>query len=96
MPNLPSASFGLSGLLLKDNFTDVPTTTNAASSEMSSALVIIIVIIIIFYILLLMATYKLTSSALQTILCLIFGIFYLTLAFIYYGFAGYKFMKKTA
>ena len=92
------AIFGASGALINtsSSFADVPAATAVAinSSALGAVVITILVIILIIYILLLIATYKLTHSVLQTLLCLIFGIIYLTFAYIYYGFSGYKFAKK--
>jgi len=69
-------------------FTDVSYISN-------TTFIIIVVIAILIAILMLMATYKLTGSGLQTLLCLLFGFFYIALAWIYFGFSGYKFAKKS-
>ena len=69
-------------------FTDV-------SSISDTTIVIIVIMAIIIEILILMATYKLTGSGLQTLLCLLFGFFYIAFAWLYYGFSGYKFAKKS-
>ena len=87
------ATLGLSGLAMpfattKSNFADV-------SSSISTTIIIVVIIILIIWIMLLMSTYKLTHSVLQTVLCFFFGFIYLVFAFIYYGFSGYKFAKKS-
>ena len=64
------------------------------NSGITASIVIIIVIILIIWIMLLIAIYKLTDSGLQTVICFFFGAFYTTLALIYYGFSGHKFVKK--
>ena len=84
-------SYGASGLLLnnltgKSNFED----TNSISS---TALIFVIILVILFCILFIVATYKLTGSTLQTILCIFFGAIYILLAYLYYAFAGYKYLK---
>lgn len=89
---LTSMSAGVSSLIAttatqKANFTNT-------DSSLSTTIIVVLIICLIIGILLLMATYKLTGSALQTILCLLFGAFYLVFAFIYYGFSGYKLVKK--
>ena len=89
----PKYLLGASGLLIKDRFENVQTSGNTAAS---ATLITILVIIVIVCILLAVSTYKLTNSVLQTILCLIFGMFYIVIAYIYYGFAGYKFIKKSS
>jgi hypothetical protein len=84
------ATMGLAGLAVpnKAKFTDV-------SSGITTAVIIILIIIFIVWIMLLMATYKLTDSGAHTVLCALFGAFYLAFAFIYYGFSGYKFVKRS-
>jgi len=98
MEQIKNAAFGVSSLAF-EGFADVPTTTAAASAKqpskvLTAGVIIILIIIVIIYIALLVATYKLTHSVLQTILCFLFGIIYLITAFIFYGFYGYKFAKK--
>ena len=79
---------GLTGLLStgKSTFSNV-------GKSMETTIIVIIVISLIISIMLIMATYKLTGSAFQALLCLLFGCFYLVCAFLYYGFSGYKFKK---
>ena len=86
-------SSGLSGIALKSlsnqqksNFEDV----NAIST---TNLIIIIGIILLIITLFAVATYKLTHSYFETILCILFGLFYVMLAFLYYAYAGYCFKK---
>jgi hypothetical protein len=84
-------TFGVSSLMSltpiqKATFVNIDTTIN-------SAIMFVFLIMMIVYILLLMATYKLTGSGLQTVLCLLFGSTYLIFAFIIYGFSGYKLKK---
>jgi len=81
------AGFVTSTATKKANFTD-------ANSSLSTTIIVVLIICLIIGILLLMATYKLTGSGLQTVLCFFFGAFYLIFAFIYYGFSGYKLVKK--
>ena len=64
----------------KENFTSVNT-----------VMIVLIIIILLVVFMSCKATYKLTDSVLQTILCLLFGGIYMYFAFIYYGFSGYKF-----
>ena len=89
---------GASGVLIKDTFDNVPTDAPVASpsTALTATVITILVIIILVCILLAIATYKLTNSKLQTILCLLFGIFYIVIAYIYYGFSGYKFIQKSS
>jgi hypothetical protein len=72
----------------KSKFTD-----SSDNSMSTTAIVVVVIIIILFIILLCIAVYKLTHSWAQTILCLLFGVFYLIIATLYYGFAGYKYEK---
>jgi hypothetical protein len=88
------AMFGASGALLggrKSGFAD-------AKQEESSGgigfLIFIAILLLVTAILLIVSTYKLTNSGLQTFLCFLFGLFYIVIAYIYYGMAGYKFAKK--
>lgn len=68
-------------------------------SEASTAFVIVFFIIIVMFCALsimdIFATYKLTDSVFQTIMCFFFGCIYLMIAFVYYGFSGYKFVKRS-
>ncbi len=95
-------SSGASGLLVnslsgRSNFTDITnatTATNATNATISTTtLIIVIIIVILFFILFVVATYKLTGSVLQTMLCVFFGAIYILLAYIYYAFSGYKYLK---
>jgi len=87
-------SSGISGIALqslseqKSNFED--TNNNLSTIQ------IIIYICVIFLILSLfgLSTYKLTGSYLQTFLSLFFGVFYIVIAYIYYGMSGYKLSKS--
>ena len=86
------ATMGIAGLAIpkatgKSNFTNT-------ASGLTTTLIIIIIIILVIWIMLLMAIYKLTDSGLQTVLFFFFGGLYLSIALIYYGFSGYKFIKK--
>jgi hypothetical protein len=63
------------------------------SNDMIVLTVIIVIISIVLWIMSLIATYRLTHSTLQTILCLFFGTIYLFFAWITYGFSGYKLLK---
>ena len=71
----------------KSNFTD---TNNSLST---TAIIVIVVILVLFVVLLCTAVYKLTGSWAQTFLCFLFGAFYLMIATLYYGFAGYRYEK---
>jgi hypothetical protein len=87
---LKGVSLGASSLLLpssqKSNFENT-------SGTSTTALVIIIILLIIYLYCSLVATYKLTHSWLQVILCILFGFFYMSIAYMYYGLAGYKITK---
>jgi len=50
----------------------------------------IIVLIIVIYFLSIIGFYKLSNSIFHTIFYCLFGIFFLPLYFIYYGFSGYR------
>lgn len=63
------------------------------SNDMVILTVIIIIISIALWIMSLIATFRLTNSSLQTILCLFFGTIYLFFAWITYGISGYKLLK---
>jgi len=87
-------SSGLSGIALQSlseqqsNFEDVDNDIN------TTQLLVVIAIILLIITLFAVATYKLTGSALQTMLCILFGVFYIVLAYIFYAFAGYKLTKS--
>ena len=92
-------SSGASGLLInslsgRSNFADTPTATASNEKISTTILIIIIVLVILFIILFSVATYKLTGSTLQTILCILFGAIYILIAYIYYAFSGYKYQIK--
>jgi hypothetical protein len=79
---------GLTGILQtgKSNFTDL-------DSAMVTTIIIIRILSFVISIILSVATYRLTGSTFQALLCLFFGCFYLVCAFLYYGFSGYKLKK---
>jgi hypothetical protein len=91
---LTSMSAGVSSLIATTATQKANFTNTDSDSSLSTTIIVVLIICLIISILLLIATYKLTGSALQTILCLLFGAFYLVFAFIYYGFSGYKLVKK--
>jgi hypothetical protein len=84
-------TLGASSLLLnsspKSNFIDISAPTNTA----------IFIILILFLLIILLcstiATYKITHSWLQVILCILFGLVYMSIAYMYYGLSGYKISK---
>ena len=70
---------------------------NVSESSSTTSIVVLSIIIIVYMlvsVLAMIATYKLTDSIFQTILYFFLGCIYLTFAIIYYGFYGYKFVKK--
>ena len=87
---------GVSGLLInslsgRSNFGDTTPTNTPTISQ--TTLIIVIVIVILFSLLFIVATYKLTGSVFQTILCILFGVVYIIIAYLYYAYAGYKYLK---
>lgn len=90
VPDISSlATGGLANVIVssinnKNKFTDINTT-----------ITIILIVIIIIYILLLMSVYKLTDSGVQALLFFLFGGLYLAIALIYYGFSGYRIIKRS-
>ena len=65
------------------------------SSTIIAVIVILVVVGLVLWVMSLMATYRLTGSTLQVILCLLFGSFYLFFAWIAYGFTGHKLVKMS-
>jgi hypothetical protein len=65
------------------------------SGGMILGIIIIIILAIALWIMSLVATYRLTGSTLQVILCLLFGSIYLFFAWIYYGMTRHKLVKMT-
>ena len=87
LPSLLNVTVPITMLLPStDSFEDTP-------SLNMTYLIIIIIIIFLYAFMSLVATYKLTGSWFQIFLCFIFGFLYMTLAYIYYGLAGYKLCK---
>jgi len=69
-------------------------TSNSSNNSISTgAIIALVVVIVLFIVLLCTAVYKLTDSWAQVFLCFLFGAFYLMIATLYYGFAGYTFKK---
>lgn len=64
-----------------------------ASGGVVAVIIIFVLIAIILWIMSLVATYRLTGSGLEVVLCFIFGSMYLFFAWIYYGFTGHKLVK---
>ena len=93
--SIPHAILGISGIFTanasKSKFANV---NDPSIPHSSTGLVIfVLLVLLILEILLLIATYKLTNSIFETILCFLFGAIYLFFAHIYYGFSGYKYIK---
>lgn len=65
------------------------------SSGLVAIIVIIVLLAVAFCILGAVATYRLTGSAAQVILYILFGNIYLMFAWIYYGITGHKLVKIT-
>ena len=86
---------GVAGVIVQANPTQKSPFENVPSSPTYSLVVTILLIFLIIMIMLVlpMATYNLTDSTLQAVLCFLFGYFYLIVALIYYGYSGYKFTK---
>ncbi len=99
--SIPNSNTILTGLLAgpivaaynqsqaKSSFANVNQKENFTSGSTFIIVLLIIVLLIVF--LSCKATYNLTDSLLQTILCFLFGGVYMYFAFLYYGFSGYKF-----
>lgn len=68
---------------------------NNTSAGTVISILIIVAICFTLWIMSLMATYRLTHSTLQVILCLLFGTLYLFFAWIYYGFTGHRLVKMS-
>jgi F0F1-type ATP synthase membrane subunit a len=86
---LNAMTFGASSVLL-------PSTqkSNFENTETSTATIIVVVVFFLVYIFCaLKSTYNLTHSGLQTFLFFIFGFVYMSIAYMYYGLAGYKISK---
>lgn len=71
------------------NFED----TAEISNTTITIIIIVLIILFILYIFLCIAVYKLTGSALQLLLFILFGFLYLPIALIAYAFSGYRFIK---
>ena len=77
-----------------NHYTSPSRFANVEKSSSSSAGWGFVLLIIFFLLIVFMsckATYNLTDSLLQSILCFLFGGIYMYFAFLYYGFSGYKF-----
>jgi protein-S-isoprenylcysteine O-methyltransferase Ste14 len=70
--------------------------SNKFSNTSTGAVIFILFIVILFlvlWIMSLMATWRLTDSVLQVVLCFLFGCIYLFFAWIFYGFTNHKLVK---
>ena len=70
-------------------FANVQQTEN--TSSVSTFIIVLVIIVLLIVVMSCRATYNLTDSVLQSILCFLFGGVYMYFAFLYYGFSGYKF-----
>jgi len=74
--------------------------TRSGFSNVSSVVLVVVIIIIVtavaLWIMSIMATYRLTGSTLQTVLCLFFGSIYLFFAWVYYGMNNYKLVQSSS
>ena len=100
MVNPADNLFGIVGALMSNSVSGSKSffenTQESNSDNSSSSTNIIIIVLVIFFVICLMlciAVYKLTDSWFQTIACIFFGVLYLIIATMYYGFSGYKFKK---
>jgi len=89
---LKYVTLGASGALLPSLSTSrFENTGNTGYS--TTALVILIIILVLYIYCSLVSTYKLTNSWIQVILCFLFGFLYMSIAYMYYGLAGYKIVR---
>lgn len=65
------------------------------SSSMIAGIVIIVIICVALWIMSLIATYRLTGSSIQVVLCFFLGSIYLFFAWVYYGMTNHKLVKNT-
>jgi hypothetical protein len=85
---------GLANVIVQTKPSQKSPFENVPSPTYSLVVTILFIFLIIMITLVLpIATYKLTDSIIQAILCFLFGYFYLMVAFIFYGYLGYKFIK---
>lgn len=68
---------------------------NVESTENSVVMLIVVISFIVIIVSIFpYATYKLTDSGAQAILCFLFGFIYIVCAWLYYGLTGHKFCIK--
>jgi len=96
--NLTSSFLGMGGALgalvgIKNQ--PNPNGFDNTSGGMVAAIVIIVILAVVFCILGAISTYRLTGSALQVVLYILLGNFYLIFAWIYYGMSGHKLVKMS-
>lgn len=96
--NLASSVLGVGGALgvvvgIKNQ--PNPNGFDNTSGGLLAFIVIIVLLAIVLFVLGAIATYRLTGSALQVVLYLLLGNFYLIFAWIYYGMTGHKLVKMS-
>jgi hypothetical protein len=94
--NLASSMLGMGGALgAMVGMTNQPNPNGFANTSggMTAAIIIIVILAIIFCVVGAISTYRLTGSALQVVLYVILGNFYLMFAWIYYGMTRHKLVK---
>ena len=94
--NLASSVLGVGGAL--GAFVSMKNQPNPNGFDNTSDTFLIVIVVIVFLaiafcILGAVATYRLTGSALQVVLYVLLGNFYLMFAWIYYGMTGHKLVK---
>jgi hypothetical protein len=73
----------------------IPNGFDNTSDGLLAFIVIIVLLAIVLFVLGAIATYRLTGSALQVVLYLLLGNFYLIFAWIYYGMTRHKLVKMS-
>ena len=96
--NLASSVLGMGGALgalvgIKNQ--PNPNGFSNTSGGLVAVIVIIVLLAIVLCILGAIATYRLTGSALQVVLYLLLGNFYLMFAWVIYGMSGHKLVKMS-
>ena len=84
-------TLGASAVLIPSQKSQFENTENSGTS--TTVLVFLIILLVLYIYCSLAATYKLTHSWLQVILCFFFGFLYMSIAYMYYGLAGYKIVR---
>jgi hypothetical protein len=88
-------SGGLVGVMGLFASKETKSTFMNVDSAMAILLIVVMVLSISLWVMSLIATYRLTNSVLQTILCFIFGSAYIVIAWIYYGMTNRKFVSSS-